>query len=253
MSLYNEQFYNEQKSGSFISASIVLPKIFNHFSNIKKVVDVGCGVGTWLSVCKENNCDILGLDGNELPASARLISEREFKNTDLNQAINLNQKFDLAISLEVAEHLNPERSETFVKDMCKMSDLILFSAAIPGQDGTYHINCKWQSSWISLFEQEGFAVYDLLRSEIWNDSRVEWWYSQNILIFVKRSNSELVSQAESWKKQNEMKGPLYDIVHPRAFESHHYAPKLNIVKAPLHLRVLRRAKRELKTFILNRK
>jgi hypothetical protein len=47
-------------------------------------------------------------------------------------------RFDLAVCLEVAEHLPPERAESFIRELCDLAPVVLFSAAIPGQGGTGH-------------------------------------------------------------------------------------------------------------------
>lgn len=75
---------------------------------------------------------IQGLDGNYVPAKYRVISEQEFCPTDLSNPIKLNKRFDLVISLEVAEHLPEKRAEGFIQDLCSLGDLVLFSAAVPG-------------------------------------------------------------------------------------------------------------------------
>ena len=67
--------------------------------------------------------------------------------------------------------------------MCKLSDVVLFSAAIPGQGGTHHLNERWPSYWANLFGSAGYDVLDVVRANIWDDARVEWWYRQNLLVF----------------------------------------------------------------------
>mgnify|MGYP003651180275 CR=1 FL=1 len=82
---------------------------------------------------------------------------------DLNQPVKLRKRHDLAASIEVAEHLLPERSESFVADLCKLSDTVLFSAGIPHQGGAGHINLRYQHEWAEIFAEQGYACFDPIR------------------------------------------------------------------------------------------
>jgi hypothetical protein len=64
----------------------------------------------------------------------------EFVTHNLEATLPLRERFDLAMSLEVAEHLTPGRAESFIQELCGVSDCVLFGAAIPGQGGTNHIH-----------------------------------------------------------------------------------------------------------------
>ncbi len=108
---------------------------------------MGCGVGTWLSVMMEKGIkDVMGLDGEWVEASMLVIPTEAFVKTDLNKSIRVRRRFDLAISLEVAEHLSAERAKGFVHDVTRLADFILFSAAVPFQGGRNHINEQWQTT-----------------------------------------------------------------------------------------------------------
>jgi predicted RNA methylase len=52
MVAYDEEFYSIQRAGSDSSARVVLPIIFDLIKP-SSVIDVGCGVGTWLAVASE--------------------------------------------------------------------------------------------------------------------------------------------------------------------------------------------------------
>ena len=65
---------------------------------------------------------------------------------DLAQPLQIDRRFDLALSLEVAEHLPPECGSEFVQTLTDLSSVILFSAAIPFQGGTDHLNEQWPST-----------------------------------------------------------------------------------------------------------
>lgn len=169
------------------SPSIILPKVFKLFSP-SSILDIGCGIGTWLSVAKRlGTRDVLGVDGDYVNKSllAKYLTEGEFVSHDLTIPLNLGRKFELCLCLEVAEHLPENTADVLINSLAGHSDVILFSAAIPGQGGQNHLNEKWPSFWIDKFSQLGYKVYDPIRPLIWDDQRVDPWYRQNILLFTK--------------------------------------------------------------------
>lgn len=99
----------------------------------------------------------------------------------------------MVISLEVAEHLPENRAEGFVRDLCLLGDIILFSAAVPRQGGTEHINEQWQTYWANKFDKNGFDAFDIIRPKIYDDYRVPLWYRNNMIVYVKR-NTKLCEQ-----------------------------------------------------------
>jgi len=100
--------------------------------------------------------------------------------------LTLNRKYDLAISLEVAEHLPEQFADLFVKTLILHSDIILFSAAIPGQGGQNHLNEQWPDYWIEKFSKHGYFFHDLIRPLIWNNKKVDYWYKQNTFLVTKK-------------------------------------------------------------------
>lgn len=163
MDKYDEKFYNMHKDEMLLSAENMLPFIMDIF-NPKSVIDVGCGVGSWLYVFKKLGVDeILGLDGEWVSKEQLLIPEENFIATDLENPKDINRKFDLAMSLEVAEHLSPSNARQFIKFLTDKSSVVLFSAAIPGQGGTNHVNEQWPEYWNEIFKEYGFQILDIIR------------------------------------------------------------------------------------------
>jgi len=168
------------------SPSVVVP-IINSLLEPKSVVDFGCGLGTWLKVFKDSGIDnLLGLDGDWIDRSkfeASVIGS--FKEVDLEKEIKLEKKYDLAISLEVAEHLHKDSASIFVENLINASDIVVFSAAVPMQGGQNHINEQPLTYWINLFNEYGYKFNDIIRGRIWNMEKVFWWYKQNMVVFSK--------------------------------------------------------------------
>lgn len=206
---YSARFYDEIRAGTIASAAVVVPRLFE-LVKPARVIDVGAGEGHWLLAFEQLGAEVIGLDGSYVTSSP--LGDR-FVPHDLATPLpeHLAGRFDLALSLEVAEHLPPRRAAGFVRDLCQLAPVIVFSAAIPGQGGTGHVNEQWPSYWTELFEAEGFAVSGALRFELWNDDRVENWYRQNLLVAVAPSAADAPELAELLRSPL---APPWPIVHP---------------------------------------
>jgi len=184
---YDDTFFDEMESSSYLSAKQIMPLVFGKIP-FKSVVDIGCGTGVWLKVCQDDLGidDILGVEGPYLNKEKTQIPFKYISFADLKEPLLLDRKYDLVLSMEVAEHLPASSADTFVDSLVKAGDFILFSAAIPGQQGTYHINEQYPEYWAAKFEQAGYATVDFIRKTVWKNSDVAWWYRQNILLFIKK-------------------------------------------------------------------
>lgn len=197
------------------SADVVVPIVMK-LVNPHSVVDVGCGPGVWgLAFIQNGVKDVLGIDG-QWHMQQLIIPKENFVAHDLNFDLKLDRRFDLAVCLEVAEHLPRERAEGFVSMLTGYSDVVLFSAAIPSQGGDYHINGRWQDYWAALFSRRGFIPVDF-RHEIWKDERVVWWYAQNMLLYVKEAKLETMPLVKNLWKQTRLN--QLSIVHPKMLAS----------------------------------
>lgn len=183
---YNEEFYNSFEASSKQSAEVIVPQLME-WVRPKSVADAGCGLGIWLSVFREAGVDeVVGFDGDYVERSRLRIPEKCFQPMQLANPTRVSRTFDLAVSLEVAEHLPPSASHTFADFLASLAPVILFSAAVPGQPGTEHINPRWHSFWHAEFGKRGFHVYDPFRPLLWHDERVSLHYRQNIFLYAKK-------------------------------------------------------------------
>jgi SAM-dependent methyltransferase len=210
VSEYDAGFFGWQADGSASSAAVIAPLI-DALIAPRSVLDVGCGVGTWTAMWP----DAVGVDGDWVPENALRVSRNNFIAHDLRTPLHLTwnhhrgRRFDMALCVEVAEHLPRKAGPTLVASLCEHADVVVFSAAVPGQDGVGHINLHWPSYWAKLFASHGYAPYDLLRDDIWWDQRVEWWYRQNIVIFANQHGAtRLKSGTTSYQNRS------LDLAHP---------------------------------------
>ena len=215
--LYDKNFFANQQDGAYRSAEIVVPLLLEILGPLGSVIDVGCGTGAWLSVFQRHGvAQVFGVDGDYVDRQMLYVPRDCFGARDLFQPIDDSGPYDLACTLEVAEHLPAERAESFVDDLARLSSVVCFSAAIPGQGGTHHINERWPDYWAKLFAARGFYPVDLIRPRIWRDNRIEWWYCQNILLFATepaiRANRTLAAGRKGTRDAQ------LSLVHPRRFQ-----------------------------------
>jgi SAM-dependent methyltransferase len=195
-------------NGSRRSAGIIVPKFLELFPELRNVVDFGCGAGIWLNEFKQAGLEILGYDFGIGVNENLIIPNEFFKQANLSIPITVNRHFDLAISLEVAEHIFPEYADCFVSSLVNAADIVLFSAAVPCQGGTEHHNEQWPAYWIEKFSKHSFKYLDILRPLFWHDNRIEWWYRQNIIIFIKDN------KIDNKKYYNMENFSGYPLIHP---------------------------------------
>jgi SAM-dependent methyltransferase len=172
---YGSEFYKKQSGGSFESASVIVPLVLRLFK-VNSVVDVGCGVGGWLHEFATNGVsDYLGIDGDYVPRDQLRIPSERFKSVDLRVITDVGRKFDLACSVEVAEHLPESSADDFVAMLVAAAPVVLFSAAVKGQGGVNHLNEQWPSYWAKRFRAHGYSAFDCIRPQIYDDRRIQPW------------------------------------------------------------------------------
>jgi SAM-dependent methyltransferase len=210
---YDGGFYADHAESSPRSAAAVLPIVYRIFAP-ESVIDIGCGQGSWLAAAEAlGSKQLTGLDGPWVDPAKLRSARIDFRPTDLTGPIVLEKRHDLCISVEVAEHLPAANADAFVDALCRASDVVLFSAAVPQQGGTEHVNEERASRWVARFESHGYACFDLVRGAVWDDERVAWWYRQNALVFVSRVSPRFATFAAA-----PLPSAPRDIVHPAAFE-----------------------------------
>jgi SAM-dependent methyltransferase len=213
---YGGTFFKDLSEGSYKSAKVMVPELIK-IINPKSVIDIGCGLGAWLKVFEENGIkEIFGIDGEYVNTSNLIIDKSKFLKHDLKQSLSIDKKYDLCISLEVAEHLPKESAESFVESLIKLSDVVVFSAAIPMQLGTHHINEQYPEYWANIFANKGYVVSDCIRPIFWNNENVSYWFKQNMLVFVK--SESLINYPQIKLLAEKTNKDYLTKVHPGIFE-----------------------------------
>ena len=168
----------------------------------RSLLDVGAGTGTWLRAPSDLGVsEVFGIDG-VIPENSLHVGRSTIARRDLSVAFDLGRRFDIALSLEVAEHLPEASAPAFIASIVRHADLVLFSAAAPNQGGQHHINCQWPAYWQKLFNDNGFVCDDSVRWQLWSDPKIEPWYRQNVF-WARRDTAKAGQEAR-----------LKPVIHP---------------------------------------
>lgn len=196
---YDSEFFDFVNASSGKSARLFLDELTRSVlreTTPSSVLDVGCGRGVWIADWQRRGLsDFLGLDGDYVDVKTLLVPARCFRATDISKPIDLGRKFDLVECLEVAEHLPDSHADTLIDNLVRHGDLILFSAAIPGQGGEFHVNERPYDYWRQKFAERGYEAFDAIRSRIRHLTEIEPWYRYNAFIYATRAGQAKLTEA----------------------------------------------------------
>lgn len=210
--IYDNFFFNANCGPAKKAAECIMPLIIEKLKPCS-IVDIGCARGVFLAEVKKYGINVLGIDGDYVDRDKLWIEQSEFIAHDVGEKISLSQKYDIAMSFEVAEHIEATKAEQFVDNLVNLSDVIVFSAAIPMQGGEYHVNEQWQSYWQEKFKRRGYRASLCLRNFFWNECKIESFRRQNILLFIKE---EFFEEIEA-KFGKDIPQDI-NVVHPAFYE-----------------------------------
>lgn len=188
--IYSDTFFDYIDQGARRSAQQMLG-LLGPWLSPASVLDLGSGRGVWLDEwCKVGVSDVLAVDGNYVNRDQLAVPRDSFIAADLTEPVNTGRRFDLAQSLEVGEHLPTSASETLVDSLTRASDRVLFSAAVTGQGGEFHINEQPLSFWQDLFRARGYTAYDCIRPHLLKNREVEPWYRYNAVLYINEAGQQ---------------------------------------------------------------
>jgi 2-polyprenyl-3-methyl-5-hydroxy-6-metoxy-1,4-benzoquinol methylase len=171
------------------------------YPEVTSVVDYGCGSGWLLHWLKSYGVpETVGVEPCKDAACVRNVTvdlgTATFKMNDavvesivtrsLKQRINLRRKFDLTLCIEVAEHIEEKYAATLIENITKHSDLLIFSAATPGQGGWGHVNEQPFEYWEEKLHAAGFNLNTVATNnfrDYLRTKKAKKWYVNNIAVF----------------------------------------------------------------------
>jgi SAM-dependent methyltransferase len=189
-STYDAEYYARYVEPAAVqSAGPISNSIISQFSP-KSVIDVGCGTGALLAAFRERGCLVAGIEYSDAAlhycrARGLIVTKFDIEQ-DIPTSMFARPRYDIAISLEVAEHLPEKIADRYVGLLCGLSSIVIFSAATPGQGGTDHVNEQPHSYWIEKFSARGYS-HDGTSSkkfaQEWSATHVANFYCENIMVF----------------------------------------------------------------------
>lgn len=190
--IYDDKFFDYIEIGGRRSAELVIG-LMRHYLQVSSVLDVGAGRGVWIDEWRRAGVeDILGVDGSYVDVDRLAVSAKHMATFDLSQPFRLDRRFDLVQSLEVAEHIPAAKADVFIDNLVAHGDIVMFSAAVPGQGGEFHVNEQSYEYWRDKFAVRSFVLLDFIRPNIATARRVAPWYRYNTLLFVHRDALEKI-------------------------------------------------------------
>ena len=167
--LYDKAFFLDNVADSLPMARWFAPKIKKELG-ITSVLDVGCASGHWLSCYEKEGVEVNGIEGAKNAIPFMLIDPAKILIHDLRNPLEDDYSVDLVMSIEVAEHIEPEYADTYVDTLTKHdADYIIMTAAPPGQGGVGHWNLQPKSYWVNKFNDKGYTRFDSFEDKI-----IEW-------------------------------------------------------------------------------
>jgi hypothetical protein len=120
----------------------------------KNVCDFGCGLGTYVNRLRQAGIKCDGFDGNP---NTEELSSGACHTLNLAKVFQLEDRYDVVLCLEVAEHI-PKQYETILLNnlAAHSKQTIVLSWAVPEQDGYHHVNCRTNCYSIYQFWKRGF-------------------------------------------------------------------------------------------------
>lgn len=205
ISLYNDEFFAWHKTHaepySLINMDWLLQsKHCCGIYNVKNICDVGCGIGSYLQKAADFDKKIRGYEIALDYAKkymrddvAYQVKKWDFTQVLTQDILDSDGKYDVVMSFETAEHIEPSGSQTFVKNLISLTQptgMIIFTAAPPGQEGCGHINCQDKQFWIELFEQNGWDRALEIQWDIASNWRAQGcpnYIADNLLVLMRPS------------------------------------------------------------------
>jgi SAM-dependent methyltransferase len=176
-----------------LDAPAVVETLGRLWPEAMRYLDVGAGTGTYSAIAQRSGRHVLALERSRV---GRLFGRLQGVRTDSFELASAPSSrndgpFDLALCLEVAEHLTPRMGDRLVEFLARHAPVVVFTAAPPGQGGIGHVNEQERDYWVARFERRGLgynqglsrlASQGFLESGVYSD-----YLARNVMVFERRA------------------------------------------------------------------
>jgi hypothetical protein len=154
--------------------------------------DFGCSTGIYLKEVQLNQPDIraVGFEFSEDAVRNAVCPDVVQKDLTIPLGIEYTPN-TLGLCLEVLEHIDDSQWKPVLENITNLCDRVIFSAAVPGQGGTGHINCRPKIDWIKRFHELGWVVdLDATRHllDYMQKGYHMGWFTNNAMILIPYKN-----------------------------------------------------------------
>lgn len=130
--------------------------------NPRRVLDAGCAKGFLVEALWERGVEAWGIDISEYAIGEVRMDMRPYcRQASLTEPIE--GRFDLAVCIEVLEHIPAAESRLVIENLTNAADTILFSSTSTDFNEPTHVNVRPTIVWLREFAEAGFApelLYD---------------------------------------------------------------------------------------------
>lgn len=167
--IYNEQYYEQYDADvgkisykdskdirDFLSS--VAKRIVSDL-NPRTILDAGCATGHLVAALRDLGVEAYGLDISEYAISVVREDIKPYCFVgSLTERLpqNMPQRYDLVVTIEVLEHLYAEDGKAAIKNICNLSDNILFCSTPDDLTDKTHLNVQQREYWAKLFAENNF-------------------------------------------------------------------------------------------------
>lgn len=142
-------------------------------TDIRTMVDVGCGPGGQVELARSMGIDAIGIDGDPALPDADWLVRHDFTNGVVGRFQKIYRAgHDLAWSVEFLEHVEEQYLPSVFRvfNRCKW---VVVTAAPPGKGGHHHVNCRDWLYWVEKFAQFGLRLIPSATAKIRKQSTMK--------------------------------------------------------------------------------
>lgn len=147
------------------------------FPKVQTIADIGCGNGAYTRYLEDAGFDAYGFDGSPLTPDF-------CQQADFSQSVDIGT-YDMALCLEVGEHIPARYEQTFLYNVCNAARRwVVLSWAVPGQGGDGHVNCRDNYWVVQQMQRRGFNL-DAEKTFALRAAATVSWFKNTLMVFHK--------------------------------------------------------------------